>query len=221
LATSRRNAETIVRTAVNHTANTAREAVFDANPDVIDALRWSSVLDGRTTPICQANDGKLAGVGGKPVPASLAGPGTLLTPEAQRPPAHPSCRSLMTAVIGGETVGERPFVRDTRTGKRRQLDFRKEARRTGRDVKEIRKEWVDKNVGRIPAKTTYNQWMSRQPRAFQEEVLGKTKARLFREGGLKLDKFVDRKGAELNLAELAALEPDAFVKAGLKPAAFR
>jgi len=62
--------------------------------------------------------------------------------------------------------------------------------------------------------------LKRQPASFQDEVLGKTKAKLFREGGLNVDQFVDRAGNELTLSQLAERKPDAFRKAGLDPEKF-
>jgi len=75
-------------------------------------------------------------------------------------------------------------------------------------------------VGPVPATTTYDSWMRTQSRAFQEDTLGIAKAKLFREGGLKLDKFVDRNGGELTLEQLAKRERQAFVDAGLNPDRF-
>jgi SPP1 gp7 family putative phage head morphogenesis protein len=216
LSITRRNAETVVRTAINHTSNMAREAVWQANADVIQAIRWVSTLDGRTTPICRARDGKVAPVGDRPLPPNS----DPLHPPGARPPAHPGCRSRTAPVIGPEVVGERPWVRDTRTGRRRQLDFAKQARRQKRSVKSVREEWYDKNIGQVPAKTTYNEWLGTQPAKFQNEVLGPTRGKLFRKGGLEMDKFVDRAGNELTLAQLADRDPTAFMKAGLDPGDF-
>lgn len=84
----RRNAQAIVRTAVSHTAATAREAFYEGNADIIKARKWDSTLDSRTTPICQARDGKLyEPVTHKPIGHSmpwLGGPGR----------AHWGCRSV-------------------------------------------------------------------------------------------------------------------------------
>jgi hypothetical protein len=52
LAIERRNAQAIVRTALAHTADFARNAFYQANPDVIDGQVWMSTLDDRTTPEC-------------------------------------------------------------------------------------------------------------------------------------------------------------------------
>lgn len=202
LASTRREAEAIIRTGVNHVSNSAREEVWDANSDIISALRWTSTLDGRTTPICQARDGMMAPVGDKPLPEG-AEP---LDPPGARPPAHVNCRSVMVAVIDGVGVlGNRPAVRDTRRPDDRETDFRAEARRTGRPIQEIRAEWARENIGTVPAKQTYDSWLRQQPAAFQDEVLGPGRAKLFRDGSLSLDQFVDASGKELTLEALQKL----------------
>ena len=75
-------------------------------------------------------------------------------------------------------------------------------------------------IGRIPAKVTYGEWLARQSVEFQDDVLGVTRGRLFRKGGLKLTKFVSRTGDEIPLSELARREADAFRAAGLDPTDF-
>jgi hypothetical protein len=185
---------------------------MDANSDIISGMQWTATLDGRTTLICMSRDGKVAPVGDKPIPSDAVP----LAPAGARPPAHPSCRSLMIAVFDGVgLVGERPFVRTTQRYGAREVDFRKMAREQGRSVRAVRREWTQRNVGRVPAKTTYEQWLRRQPAGFQDEVLGGTKGALFRRGGLKLDKFVNRAGDEFNLEQLAARHPAAFEQANI------
>jgi len=80
---TRVNAEAVVRTAVNHVSNASREAFFDENAELIETLRWTSTLDGRTTAICRARDGHFAPVGEHPAPEPR------LEPPTARPPAHP------------------------------------------------------------------------------------------------------------------------------------
>jgi hypothetical protein len=123
-------------------------------------------------------------------------------------------------IDGVGLLGNRPFVVDTRNRRRREIDFRAEAKRTGKSIQDIRREWSDRNVGRVPAATTYQDFLKRQPASFQDDVLGRTKGKLFRDGGLTVDQFVDRAGNELTLDQLAATKPEAFVKAGLDPEAF-
>lgn len=56
--------------------------------------------------------------------------------------------------------------------------------------------------GPVSAKTTYQSWLKKQSKAVQEEVLGVERAKLFREGKVKLDGFVDSKGVTYTLEEL-------------------
>lgn len=214
LSVTRRDAQAIVRTAVNHVSNTARNYVWEANSDIITAKVWTSTLDGRTSAICRARDGK-----GAPTPGNVLPVGILpLKPVNAKPPAHINCRSVMVAYIDGVgLIGNRPYVTDTRTRRRREIDFRKIAREEGRSIQDIRREWAAENIGRVPANTTYQDFLSRQSAAFQDEVLGQTKGRLFRKGGLRVDQFVDRRGNEFTLDQLAKTHPEAFKSAGLDP----
>jgi hypothetical protein len=75
-------------------------------------------------------------------------------------------------------------------------------------------------VGRVPAKTTYAEFLSRQSAAVQDDILGATRGALFRRGGLTLDKFVDPTGRRLSLAELAERYEGAFTRANLNPSEF-
>lgn len=217
LQISRRQAEAVVRTAVNHTTNAARNDVFEANSDIIQGVKWVATLDGRTSAICRARDGHIAPVGdhGDDLPDDFP----RLVPKNARPPAHVNCRSTTVAVfdINGiaDRIGERPFVRDTRTRRKREKDFRAEAKAAvgneewsrlsekdrRRLISDRRREWTAKNVGQVPSSTTYDDWLRRQPVEFQDEVLGKGRAKLFRDG-LKIDRFVDRNGRQLTLKEL-------------------
>jgi hypothetical protein len=217
LAITRRDANTIVRTAVNHVSNTARSYVWDANEDIIQCRIWTATLDGRTSAMCRARDGHGAPVGNQELPEGVPP----LEPPDATPPGHMNCRSTMVAYINGVgVVGHRPTVTDTRTRRQREIDFRKQAKAEGKTIQQVRKEWSDKHIGRVPAATTYQEFLARQSVLFQNEVLGPTRAALFRNGGLKLDQFVDRAGNELNLHDLAATEPEAFVLAGLDPDRF-
>ena len=60
-------------------------------------------------------------------------------------------------------------------------------------------------VSQISSETTYNSWLKKQPAAFQDEVLGKERAKLFR-GGMNVDKFTDDNGRTLTLSELKSLD---------------
>lgn len=79
-----RHNSTIVRTAIQHVSSTAREAVWQANRDVIEKYRWVSVLDSRTSEQCASLDGMEFELDNGP-----------------RPPIHPNCRSTTIAVLKG------------------------------------------------------------------------------------------------------------------------
>ena len=60
--------------------------------------------------------------------------------------------------------------------------------------------------GPVDAKETYGTWLKRQPDGFQNDMLGKTRAELFRTGQVPIDRFVDDMGRTITLQELAIKE---------------
>lgn len=214
LAVNRRGMAGFLQTAITHAVNAAKEAVWGANGPKVRALRWTAMLDNRTTAICRSRDGKFT-----PLPGGrlLRGEPRLVPPEA-RPPAHFACRSWMTAVLDGEAiVGDRVVV-TMQDGSR--VDFRKLASQNGTSIATERRKFIDTEFGGPAKMLTYNDWLKRQPSARQDEILGQTKGQLFREGGLTVDSFVDRAGNELTLKQLSERRPSAFRKAGLDPETF-
>jgi hypothetical protein len=67
----------------------------------------------------------------------------------------------------------------------------------------------------VAASVTYQDWLKRQPKEVQDDILGVSKAQLFRKGDLPLDRFVDRAGHEYTLDELRQRESEVFQKAGI------
>jgi|TARA_R110000868_G_scaffold210882_2_gene460966 SPP1 gp7 family putative phage head morphogenesis protein len=102
-----------------------------------------------------------------------------------KPPAHFSCRSTIAPVVLPEFN-----LFDTSKTKRPSKG--------------------SSGTKQVPASTNYGQWLKGQSQSFQAEVLGKTKAQLFREGNLSLGQFVDQSGRSLTLDELRELEPMTF-----------
>ncbi|WNZ59915.1 minor capsid protein [Myxococcus sp. MxC21-1] len=209
---SRRSAETLVRTSLNHTSTQAREEVYRANEDIIEEVRWVATLDGRTTMGCMALDGK-----------------TFPPREGPRPPRHPGCRSSTVPVINGvKLVGDRPAITDARTRRQREIDFRAEAKAKAgaawSDMSEkerrgaiarVREKWARENIGQVPKGLSYEDWLRRQSASFQDEVLGPTRGQLFRNGGLSVERFTDASGKTLTLEALREAEAEAFKKAKL------
>lgn len=101
------------------------------------------------------------------------------------PPRHPNCRSTSAPVLKSwKEMGI--DIDDAPEGTRASLD------------------------GQVPETLTYQQWLKKQPREFVEDVLGKTKAKLFIDGNLPVQRFFDFKGEELTLAELRSKESKLF-----------
>lgn len=110
-----------------------------------------------------------------------------------RPPAHPNCRSSLAPAFDGEIMGQRPYVRAFKP--------------VGQVPKSKR---PDDMVGQVSAKTTYSDWFARQPASFQKEWLGPSRYKLYRDGGYKIDRFVDPKGGQYTLEELRQRDRETF-----------
>lgn len=165
---SERNAMTVVRTAVSHVSNTARQEVYDTNNDIVNKYQWVSTLDSRTSTVCKSRDGQKYPIGKGPLP-----------------PAHPNCRSTTIPIIADDF-----------------LDFLDEgATRASRGA----------TGGKpVDADTTYYDFLKQQPAWFQDEALGPTRGKIFRNSGISAEEFrtisVDGFGRPLTLNEMAALD---------------
>lgn len=73
--------------------------------------------------------------------------------------------------------------------------------------------------GYVDGKQTYYDWLKQQPVGFQDKVLGPTRGKLFRDGGLNADRFaalnLDKNFQPMTLDEMRQAEPLAFEKADL------
>ena len=74
-------------------------------------------------------------------------------------------------------------------------------------------------IEKVPAKQTYYAWLKNQPAAFQDSVIGPTRGKLLRDGGLSAQRFaelqLDKRFKPVTLKEMRELDPVAFAKAGL------
>lgn len=100
-AQMRRHVRTVTRTATNHIANEARELTYAQNSDVIKKVRYVSVLDARTSDICQSLDGQEFNIG-----------------EGERPSMHHQCRSTTVPVTKSWREMGIKNAKDTRLGGR-------------------------------------------------------------------------------------------------------
>jgi SPP1 gp7 family putative phage head morphogenesis protein len=110
--------------------------------------------------------------------------------EGPMPPIHPNCRSTTAPVLSKDF----DFLDDGAT--RSSID------------------------GYVKAETTYYEWLKGQSPAFQDEVLGEARGKLFRNGGLSIERFrelqLDKNFQPISLERMRKLEPAAFERAGLK-----
>ena len=111
----------------------------------------------------------------------------------RRPPAHLSCRCTTVPVIKG-----RQALIDA--------GLLKKGSRASAD-------------GQVPDDVTFADWLKKRSAKEQEDVLGKTRAEMFRNGKITLDGFVDKSGREFNLSELRSRNKAAFEIASASPAA--
>lgn len=178
----RRHLDTVVHTALQHTAATAREQFFEANKSVIASQIWLSTLDSHTSPACIARSGRrYTAHETTPKPIGHAVP--WCTPQGCGPGrAHYRCRSVAVALLPGQ---------EALLGQRSSAD------------------------GPVDAALSYSDWLTRQTDHTQNEVLGARRAALFRDGGLKLDRFTTERGDWLTLDELKKKDAEAFRRAGL------
>lgn len=190
--TTENGAEMLARTVTNGLGNAANKQFYEANTDVIAAEVYTATLDARTSAVCRGLDGKRFKVG-----------------EGAYPPLHPNCRSVRVPVLDGEElIGDRPSVGGTnfRAEARRRAGKRWSTMTTGAKTaaaNRVRKEYGKDIFGGVPATTNYEQFLTRQPTAFQNEVLGKTKATLWRKGELSFSQMFDsRTYRELSLADI-------------------
>lgn len=66
-----------------------------------------------------------------------------------------------------------------------------------------------------PKRMSWAQWLARQPARVQDEALGPTRGRLFRQGGLKIERFDSPDGRPLTLAQLRIRHAEAFRRANI------
>lgn len=170
----RRQTNAMVRTAIQHVAQTARSEVWSRNARLVKEYQWVSTLDARTTAQCQSLDGQRFEVDSGPLP-----------------PLHINCRSVTIPVISG-------------------IDLSAGRTRAARGA-----EGGETVSGRL----TYFQWLKQQPAWFQDDALGATRGKLFRNGGLSAEEFarlnLDKNFAPLTLEEMRQKAPRAFERAGI------
>lgn len=102
--------------------------------------------------------------------------------EGPRPPFHVNCRTTVIPVVkSAAALGLSKISGSTRASMN----------------------------GQVPMELNYNDWLKQQGTAFQDEVLGPDRARLFR-GGVSVDRFTDASGHTYTLEELRTRDREAW-----------
>jgi hypothetical protein len=186
LEITRRDAEAVVRTAVSHMAGFVQDRVAEANTDLIKAVRWCATLDVRTSSICRIRDGlRYEPVTHKPIGHKLP---WLAGPGR----AHWRCRSAQVMVT--KSWAELSGIED--------LPEFTPSERASMD-------------GAVPADLSYGDWLKKQSAARQDDVLGATRGKLLRDGGLSLEDMYSAKGKPLTLDELRNRDASVFGRLGI------
>lgn len=209
--TTRNEANNIARTICNGIANSAKMAFYQANDDVITGVEILSTLDGRTCPVCASLDRKRYKM--DETPPSL--------------PLHHQCRCVLLPVTPASDFADeqRPMAN---------ADFMAEAER------KYNAKYPDKNFddlatstkkkyyyqamheyeartgkpaytqsdGAVSFRDYFNEHMTEQQR---KDWLGPERYKLWKKGGLKLDKFIPPYPQKrLTVEELKKLDQASF-----------
>jgi len=181
---ARKDAATLVQTSVQAVANDARRKTFEANADVIKGIMQVSTLDSHTSLICISYSGCEWDLEYKPI-----GPKDKQKPFNGGTPRHFNCRSVEVPVLKTlEDLGIKG-VKPPLPGQRAS------------------------ELGPIDINTSFDDFLKRRGKAYQDEMLGEGRAQLWRDGKLTLRDLVNAKGRPLTLGELQATAHAKDIKA--------
>lgn len=187
-------------TSTNSIQNEAMTNVLDENTWMVTEERYSAILDGGTTAVCQKNDGKIFKLGKGP-----------------QPPLHFRCRSMRVPFVVSESITDRPAKPATQNmlvneyAEKNNLGKIKGRFNLPRGHKGLfdayERQRLDELVGQVPDITDYSDWLRDQSHEFQAEALkSKTRAALFRKEGFHIERYVDKASGEyITLKELARM----------------
>jgi SPP1 gp7 family putative phage head morphogenesis protein len=99
------------------------------------------------------------------------------------PPYHPNCRTVMVPQL-------------------------KSFREIGINVPDVPASTRASMDGQVPADISFADWLKTKPAAFQDDLLGAGKARLWREGRIDLADLIDQSGRPLTLKQLEERHPN-------------
>ncbi|MCO6428901.1 minor capsid protein [Nitrosomonas communis] len=177
LAISRRDADIITRTALQHASSQARQSTWERNRDIIKGVKIVATLDNRTSAICRSMSGMIFKID-----------------EGPRPPFHIRCRTTTVSVLDDRFAALREGATQAARGE-------------------------DGKVVSVDAELNYYDWLKQQPADFQDSVIGKTRGKLLRDGGLSMERFselqLNKNFEPMTLEQMKRIESKAFERAGI------
>lgn len=205
---TRSQAETLVRTSALAVANTARLEAIMQNSDLVKGVQWVSTLDSRTTEICIAldglqwklpSDGDPENYGGyKPIGHDKRFPG---------PTAHWNCRSTQIPILLSfdELQGEGGWDFGGEDDAAFNKIFLRKLEAKGFSASEARKILADTRAsmdGQSADVKSFDDWLGEKSNSFQDELIGKSQAALWREGKITLTDLTDQKNRPISVEDL-------------------
>lgn len=209
MSVPRKQAEALVRTSVMAVANVARLQTLSKNADLIQGIQWVATMDSRTTPICVALDGLVWRLpesgdaedygGYVPVKHKKQFPG---------PTAHFSCRSTQVAVLKSfdDLKGKGGWNFATTSSDKFDAIFQRKLRGKGftaAEAKKIHAETRASMDGQVGVVKGFDGWLNGKSDKFQDDLLGKRAAALWRAGKIDLIDLTDQSNRPLKASELA------------------
>lgn len=179
MSVTKREAEALVRTSVMQVSSVVRQELYKGNADVLDGFEIIETLDAATCPQCQALDGKRYDMSGNPIGHSIPYPGH---------PVHFNCRGTIMPI---------PKSFKDLTGPDSPLTEKQIAKLDNIPVGER----ASMN-GPVSGNITYQDWLLQQPTMVQEDILGKTRYKLWSENKLDVGDLVTDTGHSLTIKEL-------------------
>lgn len=164
--------DSLIRTSFMEISNNTRLETYNQNKELFDEYIWISTLDGRTSPICRALDGKRWDQDFNPIGHHFS--------FKSGPPRHWGCRSTFTVVT-------KPY---------------KDLVKVDDRFKEVSSDKRAAYGGPVTKDTDYNSWLKTQSKEVQQDVLGKTRLKLWKNNKLFMADMVHQNGRQLTLAEL-------------------
>jgi len=176
----RRQVDALIRSSVQAVSQRARYETYAQNDDVVHGVEALVVLDNRTTEFCMALSGQQWTLEGEPIGDSVPWPGY--------PPYHFNCRTTLIPILKSwEDLASKD-----------KKDIARQADKAGLSIDTVQSSMN----GPVSGELNYEEWLATQPLTFQEELLGPTKFKLWKDGDITFRDLVDQSGNPLTVKEL-------------------